>query len=60
MADEFKKLNTVIVGSSVDSAFTHKIWEKKKLEDEMAQEDKDDAIQQMAPQGKICPAKKSA
>lgn len=29
MADEFKKLNTVIVGSSVDSAFTHKIWEKK-------------------------------
>lgn len=39
MADEFKKLNTVLVGLSVDSEFTHKIWIRN-LEKEMQEEAK--------------------
>lgn len=30
-ADEFKKINTVVVGASTDSAFSHKAWFEKDL-----------------------------
>lgn len=39
MADEFKRLNTQLVGLSVDSAYTHKIW-MSKLEKQMRKEGK--------------------
>ncbi len=39
MADEFKKMNTALVGLSVDSVFTHEIW-MRDLEKQLTREGK--------------------